>query len=246
MKDLILEAARGRELEFAIRYCGLTEGIGKEHRQPCPFCKGETRFLFIAKPRNCDYALFVCRQCGRGGSILNLLIATNRITYQNALETLASEVGLTLPDKPQKTQRESLRAVWEANRNDARMTIASLILVHCRFLPATDGVDFLEADIETIRKYAERIVKYPLNDLIRLLATQMYGGDYQKAYIALECLYHGKDIASALRKYNVDRAIQNIRMFANREEQNFVEKMEKEIQTELEKLTLNKERRMVG
>jgi len=240
MRDLILEAVKGREFELAVRYCGLSEGIGKEHRQPCPFCEGETRFRFIAEPRNCDYALFVCRQCGRGGSILNLLIATNGITYQKAIETLAYEAGVVLPEWTPKTQRAQTRAIWEANKGEDRMTIACLFLWYLN-LPF-DGVDFRTTDMETIRKYAANIVEDKFDDLIQTLAAWRCNDDRREAMLVLECLYYGKDLHKELAWHRVNKSIHEIRMFAAKERW----QLEKEIETELEKLTPNKERRMVG
>ena len=122
------------------------------------------------------------------------------------------------------------------------MTIAMLALAYLRFVPATDGIDFLEADFETTRKYAERLIDRQFHEIVELVANLKFAGDKAKARIVLDCLYTGKNIKSALREFNVNRAIQNIRAQSMKEHW----QLEKEIQTELEKLTTNKERRMVG
>ena len=49
----------------------------------------------------------------------------------------------------------------------------------------------------------------------RLLAVEKYESDTRKAWVGLDCLYTGKDIKSALRNYNVDKMIQEIRMAEN-------------------------------
>ena len=247
MRDLILEAARGRELEFAVRYCGVSESRhgDREHHQACPFCAGKDRFWF--SPR---YRMFFCRQCGYKDTIIGLLKDTNGITFQKALETLAYETGVDLPKWTPKTPRAQTSAIWEGfrrqgtdeKRQEDRMTIAMLTLAYLRFVPATDGIDFLEADFETTRKYAERLVDRQFHEIVELVANLKFAGDKPKAQVVLDCLYTGKDITAALREFNVNRAIQNIRSQAMKEHW----KLEKEIETELEKLTLNKERRMTG
>ena len=135
MKDLILEAVHGREFELAMRYCGLSEGRrgDKERHQPCPFCQGKDRFNFSEKHR-----AFFCRRCGFGGNLIALMMAVNGISYRKALETLASETGVLLPEwKPTADRSKTLPLLWEKNRNDSRMTITSLVLVHLRFVPAS-------------------------------------------------------------------------------------------------------------
>jgi hypothetical protein len=227
MKTLILEAIAGREFELAQRYCGITEGRrgDREHHQPCPFCQGKDRFNFSEK----CWAFF-CRQCGFGGDLITLMMAVNAITYRKSLETLADELGIVLPEQPKRPKCVPLGTVWEQNKNDVRMTLASLVLVHLRFVPATDGVDFQAADIDTVRKYAARLTGHRLDEIVGLLASRY--GDRQKAWAALECLYTGKEIAPALREINVNRAISGLRMFAAKERRD----REKEIETEIERI----------
>jgi len=211
MRDLILDAVKGREFELACRYCGIAEGKrgDKEHHQPCPFCTGKDRFWFYPEHRT-----FHCRQCGFNGNLITLMMTTNAITYRQALETLSVETGILLPEKQKRTPRAPLSAIWGQNRDDARMTIACLVLVHLQFVPATDGIDFQTATIETVRQYASRLLDYRLEQIVELLAIEKYAGDRQKAWIVLECLYTGKDIAPALREYNINREIVKLRMFA--------------------------------
>ena len=230
MKDLILDAIKGREFELALRYCGLTEGQrgDKEHHQPCPFCTdpGKDRFRFYPA-----HGTFHCRQCGFDGKILKLLMATNGITERKALETLASETGILLPKRPKRTQRSPIQTAYERNQNDARMTIAMLLLAHLRFVPGTDGIDFEAATIETTRRYAETLTEYPLYQLVGLLATERCAGDRQKAWAALDCLYNGTDPKPRLREINFNRTINEIRIFTAKEHQ----KLEMEIAAEIER-----------
>lgn len=229
MRDLILDAARGNEFDIAQRYCGISPGRrgDREHHQPCPFCEGKDRFWFYAK-----FGTFHCRHCGFGGNIIDLLIAVNSLTYRKATELLAAEFGIIMPESQKRTRSpkiSTLTADWENNRNDARMTIASLTLAYMRFVPATDGVDFLEATLETTREYAIQLVDYPLREIVEMLAINKCQGDRQEAWLVLDCLYTGKEIKSALVKHRVERAIQEIRMFVLKERRSF----EKEIENRL-------------
>jgi len=112
------------------------------------------------------------------------------------------------------------------------MTIASLVLAHCRFLPATDGVDFREATIETTRKYAAQWVGYTLNEIVELLAIWKYDRDMQKAWVALECLYFGKNITTELFELHLRRLRQYVQLDALKQRR----ELEKEIESEIEKL----------
>ena len=151
------------------------------------------------------------------------MMATNALTFRDAVEILAAELGVILPDKQgkqrksSKKQPASLYTIWEKDVNDAKMTIASLVLAHLRFVPATDGIDFADADIETTRKYAGRLVGYPLRDIIELLAIGKYECDTQKARIVLEHLYAGTNATNALAEINLCRSIQSIRVLAYKE-----------------------------
>ena len=229
MRDLILDATNGREFDIAQRYCGIAPGRcgDREHHQPCPFCEGKDRFWFYPKT-----GTFHCRQCEFGGNIIDLLITVNRLTFRQAIEILAADLGIILPE-PQKharsPQKTTLWSDWENSRQDARMTIASLTLAYMRFVPATDGVDFLEATLETTREYAIQLVDYPLREIVEMLAINKCQGDRQEAWLVLDCLYTGKEIKSALVKHRVERAIQEIRMFVLKERRSF----EKEIENRL-------------
>ena len=99
-------------------------------------------------------------------------------------------------------------------------------------MPGTDWIDFREATIETTREYASRLTGYTLRELVNVVAISRYAGDTQKAWVVLDCLYNGRDGAAELRKLKVDRAIQEIRMFAMKERR----ELEKEIELEIEKL----------
>ena len=232
MRDLILDATKGHEFDLAMRYCGIAPGKrgDREHSQPCPFCEGDDRFYFVAR-----LGRFFCRRCGFGGSIIDLLIAVNSLTYWQAIELLAAEFGIILP-KSQKCarspQKSTLCVDWEKDRNDARMTIASLALAYMRFLPATDWVDFREASIETTREHASRLIDNPLREIVNMVAIMKHQGDMQKAWIALDSLYTGKDVKSELLELNFNRVIQEIRMYSLKEHR----ELEKEVELELERI----------
>jgi len=223
--QIILDAAKGREFEIAVRYCGLSEGRrGKGHNQSCPFCEGRDRFWFYP-----EHGTFHCRMCGFAGNIITLLRAVNGISYWQALETLADEVGVFLHKCEKRTKRVPTRAIW--GDFSKRLTLAMLVLNHLRFVPGTEGVDFEAADIEETERHARELVNCELYDIVRLLAVEKYAGDTRKAWVVLECLHSGADIPSVLRKHIVDWSIQEIRTQGMMERM----KLEKEIELELER-----------
>ena len=212
MSQLILDACAGRELELAQRYCGLSDTIrpDKEHHQSCPVCReGKDRFYFTDKLRK-----FFCRQCGFGGNIINLMMTVNDLTYRKAIELLADDLGVVLPKWKKDGRRrmaDSSRMAWERNTNGERLTIAALVLTHLRFLPATDGIDFKAADVETTMRYATRLTKHSIAKIVEMVANGKYQGDRQKAWLALDCLYTGKDVNSTMTDLNWRRMFQEIR-----------------------------------
>jgi hypothetical protein len=227
MKERILDAISGREFELAQRYCGLTPGQhrDKEHHQPCPFCNGHDRFRYDEKKKR-----FACRQCNFSGDLLALIMATNGIAFRKALELLATETGILLSERTKRTVPCGVKAAYERNVNDDRMTIASLTLHYLRFVPGTDGTDFRTVSVETIRTHARQLVNYPLEVIANLVATQKCNGDMQKAWIILDALYAGKDVNYEVRIYNFDKAISEIRWFSQKERMKLLQEVNNELE----------------
>ena len=93
---------RGNEFEHAKRLINtLTDGKpgDTEHHQPCP-CPGcesnDNGFRF-----NPTHGTFHCRKCGLNGDIFSLLQKVRGINFPAAIETVATDIGISLPTTTQ-------------------------------------------------------------------------------------------------------------------------------------------------
>jgi DNA primase len=75
---------------------------GKSHKGLCPFHREKTPSFHVDR----DKGLFYCFGCGAGGDVFKFLALTERFTFPEAVEHVASRVGIELPRK-RKTAKES-------------------------------------------------------------------------------------------------------------------------------------------
>ncbi|HVR41323.1 MAG TPA: DNA primase [Thermoanaerobaculia bacterium] len=75
---------------------------GKSHKGLCPFHREKTPSFHVDR----DKGLFYCFGCGTGGDVFKFLTLTERFTFPEAVEHVASRVGIELPKK-RRTQREN-------------------------------------------------------------------------------------------------------------------------------------------
>ena len=75
---------------------------GKSYKGLCPFHREKTPSFHVDR----DKGLFYCFGCGTGGDVFKFLTLTERFTFPEAVEHVASRVGIELP-KRRKAQRES-------------------------------------------------------------------------------------------------------------------------------------------
>ena len=75
---------------------------GKSYKGLCPFHREKSPSFHVDR----DKGLFYCFGCGTGGDIFKFLSLTERFTFPEAVEHVASRVGIELPRK-RRTQRES-------------------------------------------------------------------------------------------------------------------------------------------
>lgn len=78
------------------------KAAGKSYKGLCPFHREKTPSFHVDR----DRGLFYCFGCGTGGDIFKFLILTERFTFPEAVEHVASRVGIALPSK-KKSARES-------------------------------------------------------------------------------------------------------------------------------------------
>ena len=75
---------------------------GKSYKGLCPFHREKTPSFHVDR----DKGLFYCFGCGTGGDVFKFLSLTERFTFPEAVEHVASRVGIELPRR-RRTSRES-------------------------------------------------------------------------------------------------------------------------------------------
>src|SRR5688572_13329075 len=75
---------------------------GKSYKGLCPFHREKTPSFHVDR----DKGLFYCFGCGTGGDVFKFLTLTERFTFPEAVEHVASRVGIELP-KRRRTSRDS-------------------------------------------------------------------------------------------------------------------------------------------
>lgn len=75
---------------------------GKSYKGLCPFHREKSPSFHVDR----DKGLFYCFGCGTGGDIFKFLALTERFTFPEAVEHVASRVGIELPRR-RRTQRDS-------------------------------------------------------------------------------------------------------------------------------------------
>ena len=79
---------------------------GKSYKGLCPFHREKTPSFHVDR----DKGLFYCFGCGTGGDVFKFLTLTERFTFPEAVEHVASRVGIELPRRK--------RTVREADKDD--------------------------------------------------------------------------------------------------------------------------------
>ena len=75
---------------------------GKSYKGLCPFHREKTPSFHVDR----DKGLFYCFGCGKGGDVFKFLALTERFTFPEAVEHVASRVGIELPRR-RKTAKDS-------------------------------------------------------------------------------------------------------------------------------------------
>src|SRR5258707_5397956 len=75
---------------------------GKSYKGLCPFHREKTPSFHVDR----DKGLFYCFGCGTGGDVFKFLTLTERFTFPEAVEHVASRVGIELPRR-KRSQRDS-------------------------------------------------------------------------------------------------------------------------------------------
>lgn len=76
---------------------------GKSYKGLCPFHREKSPSFHVDRGKG----LFYCFGCGVGGDVFKFLALTERFTFPEAVEHVASRVGIELPKRRKASQRES-------------------------------------------------------------------------------------------------------------------------------------------
>ena len=79
---------------------------GKSYKGLCPFHREKTPSFHVDR----DKGLFYCFGCGTGGDVFKFLTLTERFTFPEAVEHVASRVGIELPRRKTRNARENDKA----------------------------------------------------------------------------------------------------------------------------------------
>ena len=99
--DELKNSIFGKEIELAKQLGILVEGIGKEHKQYCPFCRGTSGERFYI--RTGDKTTFHCRQKCFSGDLIALVMKSHNVDFKTAIQQIADVVGHvgTVNSRPQ-------------------------------------------------------------------------------------------------------------------------------------------------
>src|SRR5256885_4359584 len=107
---------------------------GKSYKGLCPFHREKTPSFHVDR----DKGLFYCFGCGTGGDVFKFLALTERFTFPEAVEHVASRVGIELPRRK--------RSVREADKDDLFDVIddASLAFHQALGFPDNPAAEYLK------------------------------------------------------------------------------------------------------
>src|ERR1051325_6174537 len=97
--------SRGREAADIVDFISQVTPLkmaGKSFKGLCPFHREKTPSFTVDRVKG----LFYCFGCGTGGDVFKFLALTERFTFPEAVEHVASRVGIELPRR-QKTRRDN-------------------------------------------------------------------------------------------------------------------------------------------
>ena len=83
---------------------------GKSHKGLCPFHREKTPSFQVDR----DKGLFYCFGCGTGGDIFKFLTLTERFTFPEAVEHVATRVGIRLPTRKRSGKDDEKEGVLSA------------------------------------------------------------------------------------------------------------------------------------
>jgi hypothetical protein len=124
---------------------------GREHLGLCPFHKEKTPSFMV----NEEKGFYHCFGCGEHGSAIDFVMKTERLSFPNAVEKLASQANMTIPIAQQVTPMCVLTENKDHPRSSEPLTLFKLDqddLLSDGFVPS--GVQNFK---NTIEEFAKRL-----------------------------------------------------------------------------------------
>jgi DNA primase len=109
----VVEAVRAQaDLRTIVSdYLPLKKSTGSKYRALCPFHAEKTPSFYV----DADKQLFYCFGCGTGGDVFKFLMLYEKLEFPEALKTLASRYGISMPERGTAENSERHR-VLSVNR----------------------------------------------------------------------------------------------------------------------------------
>src|SRR6185295_12481741 len=88
-------------------YLPLKKSTGSKYRALCPFHAEKTPSFYV----DADKQLFYCFGCGTGGDVFKFLMLYEKLEFPEALKTLASRYGISMPERATAENSERHRVL---------------------------------------------------------------------------------------------------------------------------------------
>ena len=119
-EDIIIRIRESTDIVGLVsRYLSLKKA-GASFKALCPFHKEKTPSFIVTPSRQ----TFKCFGCGKGGNVFHFVMAMDRVSFPEAVRTLAREAAIDVPEPREPTveeraERDERSLLYEANRRAA-------------------------------------------------------------------------------------------------------------------------------
>ena len=115
--------ARNDIVDVVSGYVHLTKRSGANQFGLCPFHSEKTPSFSVNPERQIDH----CFGCGKGGGVINFIMAIAHLSFPDAVQFLARRAGMEVPDDGKDESRGRRARMLELNREAARYFYAQLM-----------------------------------------------------------------------------------------------------------------------
>ncbi len=111
LNDAIISQVRGAAdiVDIISQHTPLKQA-GKSHKGLCPFHREKTPSFHVDR----DKGFFYCFGCGTGGDVFKFVMLTERYTFPEAVEYVATRAGIALPRRKEKASESGKENLLEA------------------------------------------------------------------------------------------------------------------------------------